>query len=251
MTQARKLLNELAASRMHREVIILKRSTLTEKIGEIELENRMIEEEIRRGTKTKEEITVLNDLLRLDVRRLRDLLSSKADAVFSLENRKQQMMLSLEERKQEVAVHRDLLKAELRSKKEEKHTITLDLRARELAVEKLRARFEAVSNAKGGSNEEGHSQAHYIILAAQRREELQRKGDELDANIRKCEKEIRALQATLDHLNVRNTAFRASFQKVSVEGDDFEILTQVKSTLFLTFFITQTYSRINCSLISA
>jgi chromosome segregation ATPase len=63
VTQARKLLNELAASRMHKEVVILKRAALKEKIGEVELENRMVEEEIRRGTKGKEEITVSSILI--------------------------------------------------------------------------------------------------------------------------------------------------------------------------------------------
>ena len=227
VNQARKLANELSASRMHRDVVSVRKHELSEKIGEIELENRMIEEEIKRGTKSKEEITVLNDLLRLDVRRLRDLLSSKADVVFSLENRRQQMKLSMEERKQEVKVHRDLLQAELRAKREEKHAVLVDLRNRELAVEKLKARFEAVVNAKGGQ-EEGVSQSHFIIQAAQRREELQRKGDDLDANIRKAEKEIRALQATLDHLNVRNLAYRESFQKVSLDGTDYEVMKQLE-----------------------
>lgn len=187
----------------------------------------MIEEEIRRGTKTKEEIAVLNDLLRLDVRRLRDLLSAKADVVFSLENRRQQLMLSMEERKLEITVHRDLLKTELRAKRDEKHAVVLDLKARENAVDKLKARFETIQNTRGG-NDENVSQSHYIILAAQRREELQRKGNDLDANVRRCEKEIRALQATLDHLNVRNKAYRASFQKVSIEGSDFEVLKELE-----------------------
>jgi predicted nucleic acid-binding Zn-ribbon protein len=38
--------------------------------------------------------------------------------------------------------------------------------------------------------------------------------DELDHQIRNTEKELRALQSTLDHLNARNVAFRESFQKV-------------------------------------
>lgn len=39
--------------------------------------------------------------------------------------------------------------------------------------------------------EEQHSQAYYVIRAAQEREELQRQGDDLDSKIKKAEKEIR------------------------------------------------------------
>ena len=94
-------------------------------------------------------------------------------------------------------------------------------------MEKLKSRFEATAAAKGG-NDEGHSQSYYIIQAAQRREELQRKGDELDHSIRMCEKEIRTMQLTLDHLNARNQVYRASFQKVDLKGDDAEVLKQLE-----------------------
>lgn len=66
-----------------------------------------------------------------------------------------------------------------------------------------------------------HSQAYYVIKAAQEKEELQRYGDELDGKIRKCEKEIKALANTLDHLKMRNKNYRDKFQ-LGAEGADIE-----------------------------
>ena len=166
------------------------------------LQNKMIEDEIRRETREMEEKSVVNDLLLLEVRRLKDLLSAKSDAVFSLENRKQQLVLryvpydamlyalslcvygvvlcygaifiiSMEERKQEISVHRDILKAELKVLNDDRHNITMELRSRQANVDRLKARFDSVARSE---TEETHSQAYYIIKAAQKREELQRKG---------------------------------------------------------------------------
>lgn len=226
--QNRKLQNELATLRTKREGLVERYKQLTEVLGEKELENKMIEEEIRRENKVYEEITVQNDLLLLEVKKLKDLLSAKSDAVFSLENRKQQLLLSLEERKKEISVNRDLIKAEVKALSEDKHRITLELRQRQANVERLKARFEASTTDDGS---EKQSQAYYVIKAAQKREELQRRGDQLDQDVRKCEKEIRALQLTLDHLNARNVAFRESFQKIDIKGEDAEVLQQLEERM--------------------
>ena len=98
-----------------------------------------------RYTKEKEEMAVQNDLLKLEVKRLRDLLSVKADAVFSLENRKQQLVLSMEERKTEITVHKEVLSAELKSMNEEKHRLVLDLQGRKAAVDRLKARYDDIN----------------------------------------------------------------------------------------------------------
>ena len=60
-----------------------------------------------------------------------------------------------------------------------------------------------------------------MIKAAQEKEELQRYGDELDGKVKKCEKEIKALLNTLDHLKVRNRNYRDKFMQ-GAEGADLE-----------------------------
>ena len=47
---------------------------------------------------------VSNDVMRLEMKRLRGILNGAADEVFSLENRRQQLNMSMKERKAEIQV---------------------------------------------------------------------------------------------------------------------------------------------------
>ena len=93
-------------------------------------------------------------------------------------------------------------------------------------MKNLRIKYEGLIQKNQGAGDSGggaaeHSQAYYVIKAAQDREELQRYGDELDGKIRKCEKELRALANTLDHLKGRNKNYRDKFVQ-GAEGADME-----------------------------
>merc|ERR1712187_960197 len=83
----------------------------------------------------------------------------------------------------------------------------------------LKSKFENVMNkVKKEDGDEQLSQAHYMIKAAQEKEELQRQGDELDDKIRKAEKEIRSLENTLGHLVSRNQRYKENFQKANEQS---------------------------------
>lgn len=218
-TQVRKLGDELRIEQRACDACKKEKVKLDEVGAELELENKSAAAELNQHAKRKEEAMVASDVMKLEVRRLRDALSKKADEVFSLENRKFQLQLSMEERRKEIAVHREVQRAQARAADEERHKSTTELAERTMRVDKLRSKYEAVAKGSGadpegdGGDAAGSSQAFFVIQAAQKKEELQREGDELDAKIRKCEREIRALENTLKTLTVRNTAYRESFQK--------------------------------------
>merc|ERR1712232_265635 len=160
----------------------------------------------------KEEALMQHDILRLELKRLRQQLSTKNENLHSLENRKQQLQISMEEREKEVEVHTEVLKTQLRSAQEERHKSAIELAERKSKIYNLKMKYENVVGKVKKEDGEQHSQAHFVIKAAQEKEELQRQGDELDDKIRRAEKEIRALENTLGHLVTRNARYKENFQ---------------------------------------
>ena len=225
-SQCKKLNNEYRGSLRKKEVAEEQQVELKNKIAEVELENSSCELQLKQLITTKEESMVQNDIMRLEVKRLRDTLNNKADEVFNLENRRQQLKLSMEERKEEIGVHTEVRRAQIRAAEEEKHKNSVELGKRRSVVDKLKSKYAStVSKPEGG---EEISQAAMVIMAAQKREELQREGDELDHEIRRREKEMRALEHTLNHLNVRNTQFRLSFHKADMDSHEADELKQLQ-----------------------
>merc|ERR1711907_733677 len=90
-----------------------------------------------------------------------------------------------------------------------------------MMVNKLEARLKAVqstmTSSEGG---ETKSQTYFLIKAAQEREQLQRDGDLLDAKLKKTEKEILSLNTLLRTLNVKNQAYKQSFNQADPNGKD-------------------------------
>eukprot|EP00002_Diphylleia_rotans_P040756 TRINITY_DN9745_c0_g1_i3.p1 TRINITY_DN9745_c0_g1~~TRINITY_DN9745_c0_g1_i3.p1 ORF type:complete len:708 (-),score=224.99 TRINITY_DN9745_c0_g1_i3:232-2355(-) len=198
--QMKKLELDLRAAKRKAAELVKEKEDLEIKIVEINLDNESAERSLKGTIKSKEERMVQQNVMKLEVKRLRDLLNSRADEVFALQNRKYQLKMSMEEREKEIEVHKEMIKAQLKSADEDKHSVLVELKERLVKVDKLRNKYEVIAGKLKGDADEEYSPAYFVIKAAQEREELQRQGDELDTKIRQAEKEVRALQNTLSML---------------------------------------------------
>jgi len=216
-TQLKRVNDDVRGANRKQEALKSERSELSGRIHELSLENEALTRQLRTTIRSKEEATVNRDLLALNMRKLKEALTTKADDVAGLESKKQQLGKSMEERMEEIEVQKELLRAEKKMASEDEHRVVMLMRERELHLATLNKKFELLEgklNAQLGEGGERKSPAYYVVVRAQEREELQRKGDAMDAKIAKMEREIRALEGTLAKLTNNNARFRASFAKM-------------------------------------
>lgn len=147
----------------------------------------------------------------------------------------------------------ELQRATTKMVEEERHKLAMDLKDRLAKIGVLRAKYDTLCARMKADDEDGggeRSQAYFVIKAAQKREELQREGDELvrwfrctliccvsiavatrfqDAEIRKLEREVKALTATLASLTDMNSSYRLSQTKADLSGSDGEKLRKLQA----------------------
>lgn len=190
-------------------------------IEKINLENDMTSAELATVVNRKEDVLVQNNIMKLEIQKLQDKVVLGHGNILDLENRKSQLELSMKLREKEVNLHQSVLQTELKLAEQERHKTAVELSDRRNKVKNLQIKYQSMIQSKQGSVDVfEHSQAYYIIKAAQEREELERKDDELKAQIAKSEFETKALLNTLDHLKGRNQKFREQqLNKNATKGD--------------------------------
>jgi hypothetical protein len=206
------LVYKYSQSKRKLEGVQKEKQSIAESIDELQLYNESASHQLNSKIREKEECMVEENIRRLEIRKLRGFLNARADEVFSLENRQVALQLALEARTKEIEIHKDILRVQMKNADEERHSASGELRERISKIEKLKKRYEILMTQFAPEDgEEEHSQAYFVIKAAQDREQLQREGDELDASIRKAEKEIKALENTLSLMNNRNEEYRMKY----------------------------------------
>uniref|UniRef100_A0A8I3NY17 Coiled-coil domain-containing protein 39 n=2 Tax=Canis lupus familiaris TaxID=9615 RepID=A0A8I3NY17_CANLF len=229
---------ESQIKKLHNDLYFIKKSNskncdekqfLMTKVNELNLFNDRSEKELNKTKALKQDLMIEDNLLKLEVKRTREMLHSKAEEVLSLEKRKQQLHTAMEERMEEIKVHKTMLASQIRYIDQERQNLSAEFHERLSKIDKLKNRYEILTVVMlPPEGEEEKTQAYYVIKAAQEKEELQREGDSLDAKINKAEKEIYALENTLQVLRSCNNNYKQSFQKITPSSDEYELKIQLE-----------------------
>nr|XP_019592906.1 PREDICTED: coiled-coil domain-containing protein 39 [Rhinolophus sinicus] len=228
-TEIKKLNNDLYFIKKSNRKNCDEKQSLMTKINELNLFTDRAEKELNKVKAFKQDLMIEDNLLKLEVKRTRDMLHSKAEEVLSLEKRKQQLHTAMEERTEEIKVHKTMLASQIRYVDQERQNISAELHERLSKIDKLKNRYEILTVVMmPPEGEEEKTQTYYVIKAAQEKEELQREGDCLDAKINKAEKEIYALENTLQVLNSCNNNYKQSFKIVTPSSDEYVLKIQLE-----------------------
>ena len=232
LLQGKKLRQELQKWEKKKGLCEKDQKHLNEMIVDVELEITACELNLKQMTARKEEEMVSHDLVGLEVRRLRDILRDKVEKVLTLELQRENLINEMTSKKAEIQILQDVKTAQLRAAEDERHKSKVELGKRKIAAEKTKLKYDSLSKTKEGEDEdEENSPVYHLILAAQKKAELQREGDLLDTEIRQKEAELRAMHKTLSHLRQRNTAFRSSFANVDKRGEEFKEIEAIESVI--------------------
>lgn len=232
--QSKVLHQELQKWHRSRNQWVKSQKDTKEMMAEVELEISSCELNLRQLIVSKEENMVSHDIVRVEVRRLRDILRNRAGEVYFLEERRKEIINDTKERKEEIEIRTEVQTAQLRATEEERHKSALELGKRSIVYEKIKLKYEMLTKAHHTDQKETgeeHSHVYHLIMAAQKRADLQREGDQLDAEIRQKEKEMKAMQKMLQNLRQRNTDFRQSFSKVDLNDGKFKELLSLEKQL--------------------
>ena len=126
---------------------------------------------------------------------------------------------SLKERDIEINTNKEILLAQRKNLDEARRRLRADINRKIIRVAQFQKKYNSALMALG-KDEDGRplSITFIKIQNAQEKYMLQQEGDELDAKIKKAEKEIVAMENTLRVVNVTNDVYKINLSSVDEES---------------------------------
>merc|ERR1712071_527392 len=197
---------------------------LQAKIAEMDLQYESSQRELRNLEKDNNSSLVDDNLLRLEISRLRGSLAERVNSVVDLSQRRLQLNTAIKERKIHINNMKSMVSAEIKAADQERTILSHDLHERINKIEKIRNRYDSLMTLmappEGEQGDEDQSQAYYVIKAAQDKEELQRYGDKLDTDIKKAKAENDALINTVRVVKAKNKKMHEALSPASAENSE-------------------------------
>ncbi|OHT01687.1 hypothetical protein TRFO_31438 [Tritrichomonas foetus] len=212
---------DLRQTKRRKDKLVKVNKDLDIKLNELHLDQDSLDKSTVKARSQKEAVLVQLNMLRLQVEKLSDQVAMKADELISLENRRQQLQLSMEERLYEIDGHLAALRTQLKTEEEARHTAAIELQERKRRADTLQSKYEVMMGKYKVEGEEV-TQTYHVIKFAQEREEINRRGDELEEEVKTAIRELRALEKHMEKLNKQNQQFRSAFTSVNENDNDME-----------------------------
>merc|ERR1711879_1016924 len=114
------------------------------KIAEMDLQYESSQRELRNLEKVNNNAMVDDNLLRLEISRLRGGLAERVNSVTDLSQRRFQLNTAIKERKIHINSMKAMVNAELKAAEEERSVLSHDLHGRITKIEKIRSRYESL-----------------------------------------------------------------------------------------------------------
>lgn len=96
---------------------------LATKIDELNLHNDSSQRSLRKMAAEKDDMMVEHNILKLELKRLRQSLNQHADGVLNLDKRRMQLKKAMGERKYDIGIHTDMLSQQIKHAQLEKSKI--------------------------------------------------------------------------------------------------------------------------------
>jgi len=207
--QVKKFSDDLRNAKKAKSGVVKKNEVVLGKISEIALENQSIDEEIEAQESRKTVLYVEHDQEKLNVNKMKAALHEITARIFIAENRQIEVTLVLQKQLHELGHVHKVQATELKNKQSVLHALKIESTKCAHKINTLKAKYATLTCGGGGGDEQGEqSQVYIMIKMAQTKQELQDRGNTLDAQIRRSEKDLKLLYKSLRHLNRGNAKYK-------------------------------------------